>query len=123
MWPVAEVEPYAFLALSGALEPDEVGTAVMALVACNDMDPGDDRPLHPADRLGSFLQGLLTTDAPTASGGLRVTDTATGTVLVLGCCSGLEDRGEWWEVLDGDGRAGFGHAPSPLPNATGTPSA
>lgn len=113
LWPIAEIEPYAFLALGGELAQDEIGTAVMALASCNDLDPDDDRPPRPADPLGSFLHGLLTMDPLFASGGLQVTDSATGTVLVPGCCTGLEDRGDWWEVLDGDGRAGFGHHPSP----------
>lgn len=115
LWPVAEIEPYSFLPLGGTLAPDEIGTAVMALASCNDVDPDDDRPPRPADPLGSFLHGLLTLDPLFASGGLRVTDTDTDTVLVPGCCSGLEDRDEWWEVVDGrSSAAGFGHDPSPL---------
>ncbi|MFI6440813.1 hypothetical protein [Streptomyces sp. NPDC050759] len=114
LWPVAAAEPYTFLPLGGELTQDEIGTAVMALASCNDLDPDDDRPPRPADPLGGFLHGLLTMDPLFASGGLRVTDTATGAVLVPGCCSGLEDRGDWWEVLDGDGWAGFGHNPSPV---------
>lgn len=115
LWPVAEIEPYDFLPLGGTLAPDEIGTAVMALASCNDVDPDDDRPPRPADPLGGFLHGLLTLDPLFASGGLRVTDTDTTTVLVPGCCSGLEDRGEWWEVVDGhSSAAGFGHDPSPF---------
>jgi hypothetical protein len=118
LWPVAELEPWTFLPLGGTLTPDELGTAVMSLAACNDVDPDsrdEDRPPRPTDPLGGFLHGLLTLDPLFASGGLRVTDTATGTVLVPGCCSGLEDRGEWWDVVDGRaGAAGSGHDPAPL---------
>lgn len=118
LWPVARLEPCTFLTLGGALTPDELGTAVMSLAACNDIDPDgpdDDRPPRPTDPLGGFLHGLLTLDPLFASGGLRVTDTATGTILVPGCCSGLEDRGEWWDVVDGRSEAaGFGHDPAPL---------
>ncbi|MFF3889296.1 hypothetical protein [Streptomyces sp. NPDC001914] len=114
LWPVSDVEPFTFLALDGTLAPDGVGTAVMALASCNDLDPGDDRPPRPDDPLGGFLHGLLTMDPLFAVGGLQVTDTVTGTRLVPGCCSGLEDRGDWWDVLDGDGGAAWlGHDPSP----------
>ncbi|MFE0508820.1 hypothetical protein [Streptomyces sp. NPDC058964] len=120
LWPIAGVAPYSFLPLSGALTPNEVGTAVMALASCNDIDPGDDRPPRPDDRLGSFLHGLLTSDPLFASGGFQVTDTSTGTRLVPGCCNGLEDRGDWWEVLDNEDIAvGFGHNPSPTAERRG----
>ncbi|MGW3109222.1 hypothetical protein [Streptomyces sp. NPDC001100] len=49
-----------------------------------------------------------------ASGGLRITDTATGTALLPGCCNGPDERREWWEVVGGDGWASFGHDPSPV---------
>lgn len=115
LWPVAGIEPYDVLPLSGALAPDEVGTAVMSIAAHNDVAPAaDDHPPRPADPLGSFLHGLLTMDDLFASGGLRVTDTATGVTLLPGCCNGLEERGDWFDVLDGDGWVSFGHAPSPL---------
>ncbi|MFE4695481.1 hypothetical protein ACFRIC_00170 [Streptomyces sp. NPDC056738] len=114
LWPVSDVTPYTFLALDGTLTPADVGTAVMALAACNDLDPGDDRPPRPDDPLGGFLHGLLTMDPLFAAGGLQVTATVTGTRLVPGCCSGLEDRGDWLDVLDGDGCAAWlGHDPSP----------
>ncbi|MFE7649599.1 hypothetical protein [Streptomyces phaeoluteigriseus] len=115
LWPVARSVPYGFLPLSGGLDAAEVGTAVMRIVDCNDMDPGDDgRPPRPADPLGGFLHGLLTMDDLFASGGLRITDTATGTTLLPGCCNGLDERRDWQEVVDGDGFASFGHDPSPL---------
>ncbi|NUK07165.1 hypothetical protein HRW18_03885 [Streptomyces lunaelactis] len=69
LWPVAEYERYGFLPLSGTLHPGEVGTAVMRIANCNDIDPeGDDRPPRPTDPLGSFLHGLLTMDVLFASG-------------------------------------------------------
>lgn len=121
LWPVADSEPYGFLPLNGALDAAQVGTAVMRIAACNDIDPEhDDRPPHPGDPLGSFLHGLLTMDPLFASGGLRITDTAIGATLVPGCCSGLEDWREWFGVLDGDGGSGwFGHDPSPLAERVG----
>ncbi|MEU3355167.1 hypothetical protein [Streptomyces sp. NPDC037389] len=120
LWPVAEFEPYGFLPLSGALHSAEVGTAVMRIADCNNTDAeDDDRPPRPADPLGSFLHGLLTMDDLFAAGGLRVTDTATGTTLLPGCCNGLEEWRDWLEVLDGDGWASFGHDPSPLAERLG----
>ncbi|WP_406424291.1 hypothetical protein [Streptomyces sp. NBC_01589] len=78
----------------------------MAIAACNDIDPRDDRPPRPDDPLESFLHGLLTMDSLFVSGGLQVTDTVTGATLVPGCCNGLEERRDWLEVVDGDGWAG-----------------
>ncbi|MCC8245616.1 hypothetical protein [Saccharothrix luteola] len=114
LWPVAEAEPFGFLALNGELTPLEVGAAVMYIARCNDIDPGHDgRPPRPTDPLGSFLHGLLTLDTLFAPGGLRVTDGATGVAFLPGCCNGLEDWREWHQVLDGSGRVGFGHDPDP----------
>lgn len=122
LWPVAGLEPYTLLPLSGALGPAEVGAAVMAIAAYNDTDhPGCDGPPRPADALGAFLSGLSATDTPLAPGGLRVSDSATGATLVPGCCNGLEEWRDWLEVVDddGDGVAGFGHDPSPLAERRG----
>ncbi|MBT2382011.1 hypothetical protein [Streptomyces sp. ISL-11] len=115
LWPVAEVEQFSYLPLSGELAPEEVGTAVMRIASCNDIDPGhDDRPPRPADPLGSFLHGLLTFDNPFAAGGMRVTDSHKGTTFLPGCCNGLEDWRDWREVVDGSGHASFGHDPDPF---------
>ncbi|MFD0403717.1 hypothetical protein [Kitasatospora sp. NPDC127116] len=115
LWPVAEVGPGAFLPLSGGLLPAEVGTAVMRIAGCNDIDPEDgtdnDRPPRPADPLGSFLHGLLTFDTLFAAGGLRVTDDSTGTTFLPGCCDGLEDWRTWHQLVDKDGVLWFGHDP------------
>ncbi|GAA0445015.1 hypothetical protein GCM10009544_04740 [Streptomyces stramineus] len=124
LWPVAELQPYDFLPLSGALGPAEVGTAIMRIADCNNVDAEDDAeddnsPPPPADPIDSFLHGLLTMDDLFAAGGLRVTDTTTGTTFLPGCCNGLEERHDWLEVLDGDGRASFGHDPSPLAERLG----
>ncbi|MDT3727066.1 hypothetical protein ROS62_20155 [Streptomyces sp. DSM 41972] len=87
----------------------------MTIAARNDVVPAaDGHPPRPADPLGCFLHGLLTVDGLFASGGLRVTDTASGVTLLPGCCNDLEERHDWFDVLDGDGRASFGHDPSPL---------
>ncbi|MFE6402439.1 hypothetical protein [Streptomyces alboflavus] len=112
LWPVAEVEPFGFLPLSGELSPAEVGSAVMRIASCNDVDPGGEHPPRPADALGSFLHGLLTFDVLFAAGGLRVTDSSTGVALLPGCCDGLEDWRDWHQFLDGGSLLGFGHDPS-----------
>ncbi|MFJ6944841.1 hypothetical protein ACISU4_09345 [Streptomyces wuyuanensis] len=39
--------------------------------------------------------------------------------MLPGCCNGLEERGDWLEVLGGDGWASFGHDPSPLAERVG----
>ncbi|MFI1658855.1 hypothetical protein ACH4ZU_28700 [Streptomyces sp. NPDC020472] len=120
LWPVAESAPYGFLPLNGALDPAEVGTAVMRIADCNDIDPEHDgRPPRPADPLGSFLHGLLAMEDLFASGGLRITDTTTGTTLLPGCCHGLDERRDWLEVVGGTGCASFGHDPSPLAERDG----
>ncbi|MFJ2027605.1 hypothetical protein ACIODW_27865 [Streptomyces sp. NPDC087897] len=123
LWPVAACTPPGFLALSGTLTSAEVGTALMLIAGCNDIDPdpasGDDRPPRPADPLDSFLHGLLTFENLFASGGLRVVDRSTGTTLVPGCCGGLEDWRDAYAVLDGTGWAFFGHAPDPVVERSG----
>ncbi|MEV8366537.1 hypothetical protein [Streptomyces niveus] len=109
--------------LSGTLGAAEIGMAVMLVVGCNDIDPErDDRPPRPGDPLGAFLHGLLTMDDLFAAGGLRVTDTASGTVLLPGCCAGLEDWRGWLSLVDDDSRGSppyLGHDPDPLAERVG----
>ncbi|MFE4972714.1 hypothetical protein ACFRAR_11405 [Kitasatospora sp. NPDC056651] len=115
LWPVAEIAPFGFLPLSGELSPTKVGTAVMLIARCNDIDPDGDRPPCPADALGSFLHGLLTSDYPLAAGGLRVTDNSTRVTFLPGCCDGLEDWRDWHKFVDEGSLLGFGHDPvSPI---------
>ncbi|MFD5065306.1 hypothetical protein [Streptomyces sp. NPDC058394] len=42
VWSITKSSPYGFLLLSGALAAAEVGTAVMRIADCNDIDPADD---------------------------------------------------------------------------------
>ncbi|MFB6504397.1 MULTISPECIES: hypothetical protein [unclassified Streptomyces] len=124
LWPVTGTGPSGFLPLNGGLSPAEVGTAVMCVAGCNDIDPDGDRPPRPAGALDSFLHGLLTFDTLFAAGGLRVVDDSTGVVFLPGCCDGLEDRRDWYRLVDGDGAdgvlLGFGHAPvSPVAERIG----
>lgn len=117
LWPVAEIEEYGYLPLNGALSPAEVGAAVMHIADTNNIDSVED-PHQPADPLGAFLHGLLTMEDLVASGGLRVTDTASGSVLMPGCCSGLEEWRDWYLAIDG-AVVSFGHDPSPLVERVG----
>ncbi|MET9293736.1 hypothetical protein [Streptomyces sp. NPDC003077] len=139
LWPVADVGRYDFLPLGGALTPDEVGTAVMSAATHNSVaatrnslasehdgpGPEGDGPAHdahpprPADPVGDFLHGLLAGENLFLSGGLWVTDTTTGATLLPGCCNGLEERGDWRELLDGVGWASFGHDPGPFAERVG----
>ncbi|MEV0740152.1 hypothetical protein AB0I51_30410 [Streptomyces sp. NPDC050549] len=118
--PVAESVPYGFLSLNGGLTPAEVGTAVMSIADCDTVEPGNGtHPPRPTDALGAFLHGLLGTDGLFAPGGLRITDTASGTTLLPGCCNGLDEHRDWFEVVDG-GWACFGHGPSPVAERHGS---
>jgi hypothetical protein len=120
LWQVGEHESYGYLALDGELTPAEVGTAVMRIVDCNAFEPEPEHGPCPTDPLGRFLHGLLTMPDLFAAGGLRVTDTATGTVFVEpGCCNGLEGWRDWLEVLDGTGCSSFGHDPSSMAERVG----
>ncbi|MFI7291084.1 hypothetical protein ACIBRY_31215 [Streptomyces anulatus] len=123
LWPVAEGDSSRFTALSGKLTSVEVGTALMIVARCNDVDPdpgaGDDRPPRPADPLGSFLHGLLTFDDLFAAGGLRVVDGSTGVTLLPGCCGGLEEWRDVYSVIDGTGQAFLGHDPDPVVELSG----
>ncbi|MFF3981064.1 hypothetical protein [Streptomyces sp. NPDC001828] len=120
LWPTAEIEPFSFLPLSGDLSPAEVGTAVMRIAGCNDIDPDGDRPPRPADALSSFLHGLLTFECLFAAGGLRVIDSSAGVTFAPGCCDGLEDWRDWHQFVDDSILIGFGHAPvSPVAERVG----
>ncbi len=50
LWPIAEIEPFDFLPLSGELSPAEVGAAMMRIADDNDIDPDGigrlNRPPH-----------------------------------------------------------------------------
>ncbi|PKT67694.1 hypothetical protein CW362_39080 [Streptomyces populi] len=119
LWLVIDATPYDFLPLHGGLASAEIGTAIASIAQHNAVAPEENRPPASADPLDDFLRGLLTTDRVHVPGGLRVTDTGTGFTLLPGCCTGLEERGDWLEVLDGNGWACFGHDPSPVAERVG----
>ncbi|MFB7241015.1 hypothetical protein CW362_10320 [Streptomyces populi] len=107
-WPVAEQPPYRLMSLSGALSPDQAGTAMATLADYNShrADVGQ------AGSAAAFLSSLLGEEGFVAPGGLRVQDTDTGTTVTPGCCCGLEDWREWLEIADG-GETWLGHDPTP----------
>ncbi|MGW6684253.1 hypothetical protein ACWGBO_30885 [[Kitasatospora] papulosa] len=120
LWPVSEHESYGYLVLNGELTSAEVGTAVMQIAACNDLEPEEEHGSCPNDPLGTFLHGLLTMPDMFAAGGFRVTDNATDTVFVEpGCCNGMETWRDWREVLNGSGCSYFGHDPSSMAERLG----
>ncbi|WP_280887579.1 hypothetical protein [Streptomyces sp. LBL] len=116
LWPVAAIEPFGFLPLSGELSPAEVGTVVMRIADYNNVDSDGDPAPQSANALGSFLHGLLTVeDDVVAPGGLRVIDTSTGITFLPGCCDGLESWRDWHRFVDDGNPLGFGHDPvSPI---------
>lgn len=108
-WPMADLPPYRFMALSARMSPLEVGSALAMLTDYNSRDRDDDRPLADAPEA---IRRLLDTDKVIAPGGLRVHDTRTSVTVQAGCCCGLEDWREWLDVADGE-TPWLGHDPSP----------
>ncbi|WP_053761224.1 hypothetical protein [Streptomyces sp. AS58] len=108
-WPVADLPPYQFMALSGSMSPLEVGSALAMLADYNSRTGDDDRPLTDAS---GAIRRLLETDKVIAPGGLRVHDTRTNVTVRPGCCCGLENWREWLDVADGE-TLWLGHDPSP----------
>ncbi|WRZ88123.1 hypothetical protein OHB54_03095 [Streptomyces sp. NBC_01007] len=109
LWPVADLPPWRFMALSGRMSPLEVGTALATLADYNSRAGDDDRPVTDA---GEAIRRLLRVDRVVAPGGLRVHDTRTDVTVTPGCCCGLEDWRAWLDVADGDS-PWLGHDPSP----------
>ncbi|MFE7790541.1 hypothetical protein [Streptomyces sp. NPDC057460] len=109
LWPVADLPPYQFMALSGSMSPLEVGSALAMLANYNSLTGDDDHPLADA---GEAIRRLLETDKVIAPGGLRVHDTRTNVTVRPGCCCGLEDWREWLDAADGE-TLWLGHDPSP----------
>ncbi|MFE5142946.1 hypothetical protein ACFRDV_35740 [Streptomyces fagopyri] len=108
-WPVADLPPHQFMALSGRMSPLEVGTSLAMLVDSNSQPGDEDRP--PTDA-GEAIRHLLKVDKVIARGGLRVHDTRTNVTVRPGCCCGLEDWREWLDVANGE-TLWLGHDPSP----------
>ncbi len=103
-WPVAPLPPGSWLALDADCVDEQVGLFVAALADRIDAQPTEGR--------GEVVDALLAGEQLTVSGGIRVGDSTTGTVVVPGCCAGLEEWREWRQVLSG-ASPWLGHDPSP----------
>jgi hypothetical protein len=111
-WPTVTRPGLGWLALSGELEPADVGTVMAVIAVYNHVSrtpsgEEDDRP-SPA----ALVEGIIRADALIAQGGLRVRDTNTGLTVTPGCCCGLESWHEWDQVVAGQS-PWLGHDPEP----------
>jgi len=106
-WPITEPSSDHLLALSGRMSPADVGTAMAVIFSYNRI------PLtHAADLTEAHLeQHLAETEGLIAPGGLRFRDTATSANIPPGCCFGLENWREWWNVAHGQ-EPWLGHDPA-----------
>lgn len=103
-WPVAAVAPGSWLVLNAGCIAEQVGLFVAALAARIDV-------AYPGGR-DEVADALLAEEMLIVPGGLRLSDTSAGTVVVPGCCCCLEDWREWIRVLT-DGSPWLGHDPGP----------
>lgn len=109
-WPVAHLDAFRTIAISGRLTPAEIG-AVIATLTYVHLRAKDGLDLAEADA-GTVIRGLLDRDGLILPGGLEVRDLNADTAVVPGCCCGLESWREWSQVLDGKG-LWLGHDPTP----------
>ncbi|MEV2232564.1 hypothetical protein AB0H69_28900 [Streptomyces phaeochromogenes] len=116
LWPVADPPPSRLLALSGELSSREVGTAMAVLTDYN-KGQRERRPRPPENSLEQVGR-LLATECVIAPGGLRIRDTATGVTAVPGCCFGLENWRDWFDLMDGR-EPWLGHDPAPRAELAG----
>ncbi|MEV4224762.1 hypothetical protein [Nonomuraea sp. NPDC049725] len=107
-WPIAEPSSDRLLTLSGLLSPAEVGTAMAVIFSYNGI------PVTHAARLtdAHLEQHLAEAEGLIAPGGLRFHDTTTGVSIAPGCCFGLENWRDWWDMTRGQ-EPWFGHDPAP----------
>ncbi|MDW5328367.1 hypothetical protein [Plantactinospora sp. KLBMP9567] len=107
-WPIAEPSSDRLLMLSGQMSPAEVGTAIAVIVSYNQISVDSIRDLT-ADLLNEHLAEA---EALIAPGGLRFRDTTTDVQVAPGCCFGLENWRDWWDVARGQD-LWLGHDPTP----------
>ncbi|MFI0357474.1 hypothetical protein [Actinomadura sp. 9N407] len=107
-WPIAGSTGGGLLVLSGQMSAAEVGTAMAVIFSYNEI------PLGPTGELRADLleERLAETGALIAPGGLRFRDTSTDVQVAPGCCFGLENWREWWDVVRGED-LWLGHDPTP----------
>lgn len=96
-WPITEPSSDRLLVLSDRMSPADVGTAMAVIFSYNGI------PLtHAADLTEAHLeQHLAEAEGLIAPGGLRFRDTAADVDVPPGCCFGLENWREWWDVAHG----------------------
>ncbi|WP_228010899.1 hypothetical protein [Nonomuraea phyllanthi] len=96
-WPIAQPSNDCLLALSGLLSPAEVGTAMAVIFSYNGIPV-----THATNLTGAHLeQHLAEAEGLIAPGGLRFRDNTTGVTIAPGCCFGLENWRDWWDVIGG----------------------
>lgn len=107
-WPVAEPSSDHLLALSGLLSPAEIGTAMAVILSYNGIPV-----THAAKLTDAHLeQHLAEAEGLIAPGGLRFRDITTGVSIAPGCCFGLENWRDWWDMTQGQ-VPWLGHHPTP----------
>lgn len=95
-WPSTRAAGSGHMPLHAGLTAEELGSVVWSFLDANHMFDGPDD------------------DGATVLGGVRITDTKTGAVLVPGCCSDLSGRFDLFKsAADGTSDPWLGHSPSP----------
>ncbi|MGC5054405.1 hypothetical protein ACLQ2S_23465 [Micromonospora sp. DT48] len=103
-WPVEPLTPGSWLVLDADCPDERIGLFVAALASGIEVaSPGGHKEVADA---------LLAEELLIVAGGVRVCDARTGTNVVPGCCSGLEDWRDWAQALAG-GSPWLGHDPAP----------
>jgi hypothetical protein len=107
-WPIAEPSGDHRLVLSGDMPLDEVATAMAVIFSYNRM------PVEPIGELTArhLDEHLAEAECLIAPGGLRFRDTARNVEVEPGCCCGLENWRDWWDVVRGE-EPWLGHDPAP----------
>lgn len=101
-WPTTQLAGFGHRRLQAGLAVEEIGSVVWSFLDTNHVFEDPD------------------TDGATVLGGVRITDTTTGVVLVPGCCSDLSSRFDLAQcAADGTGDPWLGHSPSPAVRFSG----
>jgi hypothetical protein len=111
-WPVADVRAFGWVAVSGRMTAAEVGT-VLATMAVYEGLVGREDEDEAAAGAEDLVRGLVAAEELSAPGGLRLRDEGTGAEVVPGCCSGVKDWREWYDLADGGEGPWLGHDPAP----------
>lgn len=95
-WPTNQLVGFGHRRLQAGLTVEEIGSVVWSFLDANHVFEDPDA------------------DGATLVGGVRITDTTTGAVLVPGCCSDLSSRFDLAQcAADGTGDPWLGHSPAP----------